>query len=176
MEVKYHENLPELFEKELNYLGLEIKRKVECMMIEKKNIGCEEKIEIDFSQSPFDAIPFGILIAALNLNADFRGLHPLVSYHGNDLAYQFQSTLYALNIHSDFCDRSKLKIYNSTPLKIKERLGRFQIQSAIGIYLVPLVLIIKNIEFSTDENFKTHWELHRDLFRAFCIELTATSG
>jgi hypothetical protein len=125
-------------------------------------------ITCDFAGMPVAAIPFAVACAALGIQADLRGLGPLMHYEGADLVSPLQRALYRLNVLTDFCDRSKLKVLSERPMRKCSGPLDVRAHGLLALFFVPLVIRLGEMEFNASEVFLRSYEglLKRSGFEA----------
>lgn len=107
----------------MKVFGVETKYNPDSIIISKnKNFQYQkkEKLEFNFIDHPDIALTVAAVCAATNQEADLKGLNNL-SLKESDRVSAFQREIYKLNILTDFCGHSKLKIYNDKILKFTRR-------------------------------------------------------
>jgi len=103
-------------------------------------------VEADFTALPLAALPLAVACAASGLQADIRGLEALMHYGGADLVSPFQRAFYRMGILSDFCDRSKLKIFNDRPLRKKGATPDFGENEVAALFFIPLAHVSGTVD------------------------------
>lgn len=149
IENKKDEVLAELF----NSIGIKTIFNDNNIEISKTTIHHPETIIKDFSDFPQLGIPFSIVCAANGIQADLKGLESLRSENGPDIISLLQRELYHFNINTDFCDGSKLKIYNNKPIHPKSKPINVSTDDSLSISFIPLVAYFGKIEIELKDDF-----------------------
>ncbi len=92
-----------------------------------------------FQNTPDIALTVAAICSGLNLTADLRGLKNL-RLKESDRVSVFQREIYKLNIKTDFCDFSKLKIFDSGLIKSTARVLQTHSDHRMAMCLAPLAL------------------------------------
>lgn len=124
------------------------------LYLTKKPINTNGTLIKDFSESPHHAIPFAIVCAAKGMLADLKGLESLTKENGTDAIALFQKEIYRFSINTDFCDYSKLKIYNSKEMKPKTKPVNLAANDFVSITFIPLAIVLGKIEMELPDNFE----------------------
>lgn len=140
-----------------NQTCIEIKQDAGKLFLTKNETGKEAKYEIDLSDSPQLAIPFALIIAAANAEADLSGLENLATDFETNIVPQFQRELYRFNILTDFCGHSKLKIYNSKHLLLKLKPVDVSQSSLLSLHFLTLTYKFSEIKIILPENFPDNY-------------------
>lgn len=99
----------------------------------------------NFTNTPDLALPVAATCGGLNVISDLRGLKNLVIKESNR-AYVFQREAYKLNIKTDFCDFSKLKILERSEIKPTQKIIKTYNDHRIAMSFAPLSLKTGAIE------------------------------
>jgi hypothetical protein len=135
----FYDNLIHLSKKPVNKTGILIK---------------------DFSENPHLAFSFAIVCAANGMSADLKGLESLTKEKGTSVVSLFQKEIYRFNINTDFCDYSKLKIYNNKVMQPKLKPVNAGANDFVNISFIPLAVFFGKIEVELPGDFE---EKNKDL-------------
>jgi len=130
------------------------------------NVNIDDLIEEDFLSCPDLGPAFAIACAGNNILADLTGLKNF-RLKESDRAVAIQRGLYDLNVNTDFCGGSKLKVYQGTGLKNSGRIIRTYNDHRIAMAFS--VLAIKTGEILLDDYkcvSKSYPEFFNDLIRS----------
>jgi hypothetical protein len=122
------------------------------LYITKKPLHINGTLIKDFSEHAHLAIPFAIVCAAKGIQADLKGLETLVKEKGTAVA-MFQKEIYRFHINTDFCDHSKLKIFNNKGIKQKTKPVKVSSDDTLTMNFIPLATFFKNMEIELAEDF-----------------------
>jgi len=144
----YH--LSEAIANNLQQAGMGLTLQGEAALLEKAP-AVSTAIETNFSVMPLAAIPFSIVCAARGKKADIRGLHGLMNFQGIDVISLLQRELFRFGAHTDFCDRSKLKVFDDQP--IHKKIGPVDVSKSnlLTLFFIPLVLRLGPMEMEIDK-------------------------
>lgn len=109
--------------------------------------------EYNFKDCPDLAQTMACTCAGLQVAADLKGLQNLRIKESNR-AEALQRELYNLHIQTDFCDFSKLKIYNKRPIRYLNRPLKTHHDHRMAMSLAPLALKLPFIEIKNPEVVK----------------------
>ena len=109
------------------------------IVLHKKDHQPESHFEGSFEGCPDLAQTIACTCAGLGVAADLKGLQSLRIKESNR-AEALQRELYNLNVQTDFCDRSKLKIYNTREIKSTGRTLKTHHDHRMAMSLAPLAL------------------------------------
>ena len=140
-------------------IGIHCKRDENNFYFSKSEITSIKKITADFSENPVAAIPFSICCAVNNIQADIKGLNSLANFDGIDVISLLQRGLYRFNINTDFCDQSKLKMYNNKLIQKKTKPADVSASDLLSLFFIPLAVNFDEMEIELHENFfeKYNW-------------------
>jgi hypothetical protein len=108
----------------------------------------------DFSECPHLALGFAVVCAAKGMLADLKGLDALTREKGTSVVADFQKEIYRFNINTDFCDYSKLKIFNNKEMKQKSKPLNSGTNDFLGILFIPLAIVFGKIEIELPDDFE----------------------
>lgn len=115
----------------------------------------------DFLQTPDLALTLAATCGGLNLTADLHGLKNLAIKESDRVA-AFQRESYKLNIKTDFCDFSKLKIMEGSEIKPSKRILKTYHDHRIAMCIAPLSIIVEEIYLDDGDvvkkSFPAYWE------------------
>jgi hypothetical protein len=114
----------------------------------------------DFSPYPDHAVSFAIVCAAKGMLADLKGLESLTKEKGTNVISLFQKEIYRFHVNTDFCDNSKLKIYNNKEMKPKTKPVNMGANDFLSIPFIPLAIVFGKIEMELPDDFEA---AHSDL-------------
>jgi hypothetical protein len=107
---------------------------------------------LDLAALPLAALPVAVVLAAAGHAADIRGLQALVDFEGGDAVSVLQRVLYKFGIHTDFCDRSKLKVMDTGLLH--EPMGPVKVPHRwVALFVAPLAFKLGPLSLETTEDF-----------------------
>lgn len=135
-----------------NAAGIKTVSSKKTILLSKTTINKDETLIKDFSLHPHLAIPFAISCAANGIQADLKGLESL-----KNIISPFQRELYRFNINTDFCDGSKLKVYNNKMIRQKSKQVDVSTNDILSLSFIPLA----------DKFGKLKIELQEDFFEKF---------
>jgi len=99
-----------------------------------------DKITEDHTGCPDVAPAMISACAGLNRTADFPGLKNF-RLKESDRAASFQRELYNFNVHTDFCDGSKFKVYAGEGIKPSSRIVKTYHDHRVAMAIAPLSLV-----------------------------------
>lgn len=99
----------------------------------------------NFCNTPDLALPVAATCGGLNIVSDLHGLKNLVIKESNR-AYAFQREAYKLNIKTDFCDFSKLKILERSQIQSTQKVIKTYNDHRMAMSFAPLTLKTDHIE------------------------------
>lgn len=112
-----------------------------------------QPIIMDFETLPELAILIAIICAAKGIQADLKGLKSLREKYDSSLIPLFQRELYRLNINSDFCDYSKLKIFNTKNLAPTKKPLNVESYDFLSLFFLLFAVPLGKIEIELQDNF-----------------------
>jgi|GEM_PF-3198145 len=124
------------------------------LYLSKKPLNSSGVLIKDFSACPDVVIPFATVCAAKGILADLKGLDILTREKGTGVIADFQKEIYRFNINTDFCDYSKLKIYNTKEMKPKSKPVNFGENYFLSIPFIPLAMVFGKIEIEMPDDFE----------------------
>jgi|CXWJ01.1.fsa_nt_gi 3-phosphoshikimate 1-carboxyvinyltransferase len=104
----------------------------------------------NFNNTPDLALPVAATCGGLNIVSDLHGLKNLVIKESNR-AYAFQREAYKLNIKTDFCDFSKLKILERSQIQSTQKVIKTYNDHRMAMSFAPLALQTDYIEIDDAE-------------------------
>jgi 3-phosphoshikimate 1-carboxyvinyltransferase len=114
----------------------------------------------DFRNHPDLALPVAAVCGAHAIQSDLYGLQNLVNKE-SDRVVAFQREAYKLNIKTDFCDCSKLKIFDFSQIKYSSRAMNTYNDHRIAMTFAPLSLLTGKIKIDNPEvvskSYPTFW-------------------
>ena len=142
-------------------IGVQTSFSESSVHLSKKEADVSKALIKDFSGCPQFAVPFAIVCAAKGILADLKGLERLTKENGTDSISFFQKEMYRFNINTDFCDYSKLKIYNNKEMKTKTKPVNLAAFDFLNIPFIPLAMLFGKIEIEMSADFE---EKNTELF------------
>lgn len=133
----------------------------EGIIIKKNKAKVPDYFSFDFINCPDLALPVAATCSALEIASDLYGLKNLVLKESNR-AYAFQREAYKLNIKTDFCDNSKLKILQGTQIKPSVKTISAHNDHRMAMSFAPISLktqkIILDDSLCVAKSFPKYWE------------------
>ncbi|HKR03416.1 MAG TPA: hypothetical protein VJY62_02185 [Bacteroidia bacterium] len=108
----------------------------------------------DFSECPHLVLGFAVVCAAKGMLADLKGLEALTKEKGTGVVADFQKEIYRFNINTDFCDYSKLKIFNNKEIKQKSKPLNSGTNDFLSIPFIPLAIVFGKMEIELPDDFE----------------------
>ena len=124
------------------------------LFLSKKPLNISGTLIKDLSATPLLAFPFAIVCAAKGILADLKGLDTFTQEKGADVISLFQKEMYRFHINTDFCDHSKLKIYNNKELQPKTKPVHITGADFLSTSFIPLVITFGKIEIEMVHDFE----------------------
>ncbi|MFI5218378.1 MAG: hypothetical protein ACHQNT_02735 [Bacteroidia bacterium] len=131
----------------LNSIGVKGEYSETGLTLSKKQIVNDDILQIDFKNAIELALPSAIVLAAWGVQADLKGLEQI-----KEMLPVFQRELYGFNINTDFCDYSKLKIYNDKKIVLKRKPVNTR-NNYLSLCFIPLAAVFGNVEIEVNEDF-----------------------
>ncbi|MEO5572334.1 MAG: hypothetical protein ABIT08_04655 [Bacteroidia bacterium] len=138
----------------------------DTLYISKKPLNSIGTLIKDFSEFAHLAIPFAIVCAAKGIQADLKGLQALTNGAGGEAVSMFQKEIYRFNINTDFCDQSKLKIYNNKAIQQKSKPVNVAADEDLCMSFIPLAVVFGNIEINLAADFFERYPRMNELLAA----------
>lgn len=141
------------------------------LLVKKKEAKNPDFFKYNFKHCPDLAQTIACTLAGINGAGDLQGLQSLRIKETNR-AEALQRELYNLSVQTDFCDGSKLKIYNNRPIRSTGRILKTHADHRMAMSLAPLSLKLPFIDIEDPDviskSYPNYWE---DLKKAgFIIE------
>ncbi len=145
----------------MNLFGVVTTKQDSAILLTKKQPTTLPYFTDDFIHTPDIALTVAATCSGLNVKADLQGLKNLVIKE-SDRVSCFQREAYKLNVKTDFCDFSKLKILETTHLQHTSRILKTYNDHRIAMCLAPLSVIVREITLDHPEvvnkSFPLYWE------------------
>lgn len=130
------------------------------LYISKKPLSINGTVIKDFSEYAHLAVPFAIVCAAKGIQADLKGLETLIKEKRASAISMFQKEIYRFHINTDFCDFSKLKIYNNKTVHAKSKPVNVSANDSLSLNFITLAVVFGKIEIElADDFFERHPEI-----------------
>ena len=125
----------------------------DTLYISTKPLNINGTLVKDFSGYAQYAIPYAIVCAAKGIQADLKGLEYFSKEKGAEEISKFQKEIYRFNINTDFCDHSKLKIYNNKTIQLKSKPVNVAPVHSLSINFIPLAVTFGKIEIEMTADY-----------------------
>lgn len=130
--------------------GVKTTHKKNGIVISKTKSTAPDYFTFNFINTPDLALPVAATCGGLNVVSDLHGLKNLVIKESNR-AYAFQREAYKLNIKTDFCDFSKLKILERSQISATDKVIKTYNDHRMAMSFTPLALKTGYIELDDNE-------------------------
>lgn len=141
--------------------GVTVSKTGNGMLIKKIKAVMPEYFSYDFSNCPDIALPVAAVCGAYSVQSDLYGLKNLVIKE-SDRVSAFQRESYKLNIKTDFCECSKLKIFNYSSIKPYSKSIKTYNDHRVAMTFAPLSVITGKVIIDNglvvSKSFPAFWE------------------